>query len=207
MPCGQVVIRNCQASSWLELHSLGRYPGGGNGYSLQCSCLGNPKDRGAWQATVHGLAKSQTRLSTYTHTHTQRNHNIKSWQKQLSNPNGDDHKTSPILNYFLKFLIISYVFLLKNYTLKIKRHQCLHSPQFWTWFCPLHREELLHPTCVCRERSWWRLCDWHLSDIYKGRHRERECINTGFLYARIGFVQVRTQVIKDHSGCLPEDLS
>ena len=51
------------------------------------------------------------------------------------------------------------------------------------------------------------LCDWHLSDIYKGRHRERERINTGFLYARIGFVQVRTQVIKDHSGSLPEDLS
>ena len=39
------------------------FPGGGNGYPLQYSCLGNPMDRGACQATVHGVAKSQTRLS------------------------------------------------------------------------------------------------------------------------------------------------
>ena len=36
---------------------LGRYPGDRNGNSLQHSCLGNPMDRGAWQATVHGAAK------------------------------------------------------------------------------------------------------------------------------------------------------
>ena len=36
----------------------GRSPGGGNGYPLQCSCLGNPMDRGAWWATVCGLVKS-----------------------------------------------------------------------------------------------------------------------------------------------------
>ena len=35
----------------------------GNGYPLQYSCLENPMDRGAWWATVHGVAKSQTRLS------------------------------------------------------------------------------------------------------------------------------------------------
>ena len=35
-------------------------PGGGNGNLLQYFCLGNPKDRGAWQATVHGVAKSWT---------------------------------------------------------------------------------------------------------------------------------------------------
>ena len=37
--------------------------GEGNGNSLLYSCLGNPMDRGAWQATVHGVAKSRTRLS------------------------------------------------------------------------------------------------------------------------------------------------
>ena len=37
-----------------------RFPGGGNGASLQYSCLENSVDRGAWQATVHGVAKSQT---------------------------------------------------------------------------------------------------------------------------------------------------
>ena len=41
---------------------LGRSPGGGNGNSLQYSCLENPKDTGAWQATVHGIANSQTQL-------------------------------------------------------------------------------------------------------------------------------------------------
>ena len=35
----------------------GRSPGEGNGNPLQCSCLENPMDRGAWQATVHGVAK------------------------------------------------------------------------------------------------------------------------------------------------------
>ena len=38
----------------------GRSPGEGNGYPLQYSCLENPMDRGAWQAAVHGVAKSQT---------------------------------------------------------------------------------------------------------------------------------------------------
>ena len=38
----------------------GRFPGEGNGNPLQYSCLGNPKDRGAWQSTIHGVTKSQT---------------------------------------------------------------------------------------------------------------------------------------------------
>ena len=38
----------------------GRSPGGGLGKPLQYSCLENPMDRGAWWATVHGVAKSQT---------------------------------------------------------------------------------------------------------------------------------------------------
>ena len=45
----------------------GRCPGEGNGYPLQYSCLENPTDRGAWWATVHGVAKSWTRLSGLTH--------------------------------------------------------------------------------------------------------------------------------------------
>ena len=42
--------------------NLGRSPRGGHGNPLQNSCLENPMDRGAWRATVHGVAKSQTRL-------------------------------------------------------------------------------------------------------------------------------------------------
>ena len=41
----------------------GRSPGGGHGNPLQDSCLENPMDRGAWQATVHGVIKSQKQLS------------------------------------------------------------------------------------------------------------------------------------------------
>ena len=41
----------------------GRSPGGGNGNPVGYSCLENPMDRGAWLATVHGVAKSQTQLS------------------------------------------------------------------------------------------------------------------------------------------------
>ena len=48
----------------------GRSPGGGNGNPLQYSCLENPMDRGAWRATVHGVAESRTRLSDFTFTFT-----------------------------------------------------------------------------------------------------------------------------------------
>ena len=45
-----------------------RSPGGGNGNPRQYFCLGNPGDRGSWQAIiVHGVAKSQTQLSMHTY--------------------------------------------------------------------------------------------------------------------------------------------
>ena len=44
-----------------------RSPGVGNGNPLQCSCLGNPMIRGSWWATVHGVTKSQTWLSTHAY--------------------------------------------------------------------------------------------------------------------------------------------
>ena len=43
---------------------LGSSPGGGHGNPLQYSSLENPVDRGAWRAIVHGVTKSQTRLSS-----------------------------------------------------------------------------------------------------------------------------------------------
>ena len=44
---------------------LGKSPGVGNGNPLQCSCLENPMDRGAWRSAVHGVAKSQTQLTDW----------------------------------------------------------------------------------------------------------------------------------------------
>ena len=51
-----------------SIPGLGRSFGEGNGNPLQSSCLESPRDRGAWEATVHGVAKSQTRLSDFTYS-------------------------------------------------------------------------------------------------------------------------------------------
>ena len=45
-----------------DIRDAGLIPGGRHGNSLQYSCLENPKDRGAWWATVHGATKSRTQL-------------------------------------------------------------------------------------------------------------------------------------------------
>ena len=58
----------CNAGSPGSIPGSGRSPGEGNGNPLQYSFLENPMDRGAWQATIHGVAKSQTRLSDWIHT-------------------------------------------------------------------------------------------------------------------------------------------
>ena len=53
----------CNAGELCSIPGLGRSPGEGNGNPLQYSCPENSKERGAWRATAHGVAKSQTRLS------------------------------------------------------------------------------------------------------------------------------------------------
>ena len=65
-----IVVKNASASvvdgrdidgrDMGSIPGLGRSPGVGNGNPRQYSCLGNPMDRGAWQATVHGVAESWT---------------------------------------------------------------------------------------------------------------------------------------------------
>ena len=59
-----------KASAWKSgdpglIPGSGRFPGEGNGNPLQYSCLENSMDGGAWWATVHGVTKSQTRLSDF----------------------------------------------------------------------------------------------------------------------------------------------
>ena len=57
-PGGSVVMNPyANAGDVGLIPASGRSPGGRNGNSLQYSCLGNPMDRGAWQATVHGVTK------------------------------------------------------------------------------------------------------------------------------------------------------
>ena len=62
---GKASVYNVGDPGWIP--GLGRCPGEGNGNPLQHSCLENPMDGGALRATVHGVAKSQTRLSDFTY--------------------------------------------------------------------------------------------------------------------------------------------
>ena len=56
----------CNAGDLGSIPGLGRYPGEGKGYPLQYSGLENSMDTRAWQATVHGVAKSRTQLSDFS---------------------------------------------------------------------------------------------------------------------------------------------
>ena len=72
---GGSVVKNLLANAG-DRGDVGSIPGSGrshgveDGNLLQYSCLENHMDRGAWQATVHGVAKSCTRLSDQAHTRT-----------------------------------------------------------------------------------------------------------------------------------------
>ena len=68
-----IKVSVCNAGDLGSIPGLGRSPGEGNGSPLQYSCLKNPMDGGAWWATVHGVAKSRTRLDDFTSFH----HSIK----------------------------------------------------------------------------------------------------------------------------------
>ena len=65
---GGLLVKNppANAGDRGSMPGSGRSPGGRNSYPLQSSCLENPMDRGAWWATVHGVAKSQKWWSTHT---------------------------------------------------------------------------------------------------------------------------------------------
>ena len=64
---GGSVVKNLpvNAGDLDSIPGLGRSPGEGNGNQLQNSCLGSPMDRGAWQTTVLGVARSPIRLSNF----------------------------------------------------------------------------------------------------------------------------------------------
>ena len=68
-----------------SIPGLGGSPGEGNGNLLQYSCLGNPMDRGAWPATVHGVTRVRQHLATKQHINTYK----------------DSIHISPVILYFL----------------------------------------------------------------------------------------------------------
>ena len=65
LTCNKESASNAGARDSGLIPGLERSPREGNGNPFQYSYLENPMDRGAWQATVHEVAKSQTRLSDY----------------------------------------------------------------------------------------------------------------------------------------------
>ena len=67
----------------------GRSPGGGHGHPLQYSGLGNPMDRGAWWATVHGIAKSWTPLSDWARTQSPKERASRTTEAPQQNDSGD----------------------------------------------------------------------------------------------------------------------
>ena len=104
--------------TWVQ--SLGQEdsPGEGNGNPLQYSCLENPMDRGAWWATVHGVAKSRTRLSDFTFTFIRLLHlGFLSLQEDLetfsSQYTREVAPVAPISKDFMSFIGLYSVFTLK----------------------------------------------------------------------------------------------
>jgi len=88
---GDIVVKNLLANAgdagdWGLISGSGRSPAEKNGNPFQYSCLENPRDRGAWQATVHRVAKSQTQLSMYVSTN-------------LSSPTRDRNR-APCINHW-----------------------------------------------------------------------------------------------------------
>ena len=116
-----LVVKNLPANEG-DIRDVGsipgsaRSPGGGNGNPLQDSCLENPMDRGVWQATVHRVAKSQTRLKQlnthkHTHTHTQSTH-----------------------KHTLTFCITGLIFIIKIIIPMLKAWKCLINYFIWLLF-------------------------------------------------------------------------
>ena len=62
LPARQETI--CNSGDVGSIPGSGRFPGEGNGYSVQYSCLENSMDRGPWRATVHGVARVGPDLAT-----------------------------------------------------------------------------------------------------------------------------------------------
>ena len=103
----------CNVGDLGSIPGLGRSSGEGNGNPLQYSCLKNPMDRGAWQATAHGVTKSQTRLSDW-HTHGPDSHSI----QMCFDPTQDVHLQLCWQCIFLNSWFFVFFFFLPGHTLK-----------------------------------------------------------------------------------------
>ena len=115
----------------------GGSPGEGNGNPLQYSCLGNPMDRGAWWATAHGVTKSQTWLSNWTHTHIiSKLDGMTTWQLKINRRAKIISKRNQIrelINEFSKARVHKVSSLLKMPSSRVRKFPSVHS-LLWIYF-------------------------------------------------------------------------
>ena len=88
--------------------------GGGNSNPLLYSCLENPMDRETWWATVHGIAKSQTRLSDWSTHHSFTSHLPLPTSFFYESPNNNKKKSKQSVSLFYKPCILIYSSFLKH---------------------------------------------------------------------------------------------
>ena len=81
-------FRRVRQTERLHFHFLLLCVGEGNGNPLQCSCLENPRDRGAWWAAVYGVAQSGTRLKRLSSSSSNREFTGLGMQKQINSRSG-----------------------------------------------------------------------------------------------------------------------
>ena len=157
---GYIQFMGLQSRTWLGDFSffLSIVPfGEGNGNPLQCSCLENPIDRGAWWAAVYGAAKSRTRLSNYqtdrqtdrhTHTHTHTHTSLEVWKRLQFQIWPAGGSTSPVVGSW--------------------RRRAQHCRRILVWFLRSERsdEQKLRgqaSTCVFRSLPCWPKRQWYTS--------------------------------------------
>ena len=144
IPYSEVKASACNAGDLGLIPGSGRSPGEGNGNPLQYSCLENPMDRGAWWATVHGIAKSRTWISDFTFTFTLHPINLKTKGKERKKKQTNKKKNSVD--------IIKKCFWRKHYSLWV--------PGFWgqtTWILILSRSFNLIRLLINMSKPWWAL--------------------------------------------------
>ena len=140
-----------------------RSPGGGNGNPLQYSCLGNPMDREAWRATVHGATKSQTQLSDWTITiHFPTVHLPCDTQKSKS--------PSVLFCWLVGWFLTIFTWMA---TSEDKTTHWISSASCLSYFCPFHQRALLQQPgrMVCKHTDPWLPQShsglWQLLDLPK----------------------------------------
>ena len=141
-PAGSKVKNLLAVQEPQKFPGSGRSPAGGHVNPLQYSCLENPKDRGAWQATVHRVAKSCTQLRDWA-TLTNTGVHVSLWIMVFSRYMHRSGISFPISSVQFSHSVMSYS--LRPHGLQQGRPPCpLPTPRVYSNSCPLSR--WCHPT-------------------------------------------------------------